>query len=334
MSVDPEIAAIPFYPIPEGESYCEVTPLVNAILEIPEFNIITPATSKTAGYDAPTFSFFIKHHPSGKTLFFDLGIRADWQTGFADDLKGYILAGPPVMLGDVGEILKEGGENPEEVSAVVISHRHWDHTGNISPFPKAEVVGGIDTFDADLGRQTAGRQTLVVDWSKVKSSKVASFGHGYDYFGDGSIWLVDSAGHTAGHLSALIRTTPSPNATYVLLSGDTCHHPVLISPATHHFRLATFPVRGSEENPRQHPALPPPCCMHSDMSRAWDTVCRTRRVEAEDNIMVVLAHDYVYWREWKGAEDRLWPSKKGIQGWKTEGLKLERKYEPEKYDRQ
>ncbi|EJU00789.1 Metallo-hydrolase/oxidoreductase [Dacryopinax primogenitus] len=323
MSIDAVIAALPFSPIPEGESYCEVTPLAQ---------IITPSSSATALYRAPTFSFYVKHEPSGKTLFFDLGIRYDWETGFAEDLRNFIKPAPPVMVGDVGALLKEGGANPEDVSGVIISHRHWDHTGNIAPFPKAEVVGGIDTFNADLGRQTAGRQTLVLDWSRVKSSKIGSFDHAYDYFGDGSIWLCDSAGHTAGHLSALVRTTPSPNATYVLLSGDTCHHPFLISPTTHNFRLATYPARGGSDNPRKHPGLPPPCCMHSDMERAWDTVCRTRRMEAEDNVMVVLGHDYVYWREWRDNLNRLWPNKAGIHGWKKDGLKMERKYEPEKYD--
>jgi len=65
-------------------------------------------------------------------------------------------------------------------------------------------------------------------------------------------------------------------------------------------------------------------------------VCRTRRMEAEDGVMVVLAHDYGYWREWRegGREGgRLWPGKEGIGGWKREGLKRERRYEPEAYDR-
>jgi len=334
MPVDPEIAALPFVPIPDGESYCEVTPLNNGILKIPEAQILAPASSTTAFCYAPTFSFYLKHKPSGKTLFFDLGIRYDWETGYEEKLKGFIKGGAPNLLGDVGAMLKEGGANPEEVSTVIISHRHWDHTGNVAPFPKAEIVGGIDTFDADLGRQTAGHETLVIDWSKVKSSKIAAFDHAYDYFGDGSIWLCDSAGHTAGHLSALVRTTPSPNATYVLLSGDTVHHPFLISPTTYDFRLASYPPRGGADNPRKHQGLPPPCCMHSDMDRAWDTIRRTRRMEIEENVMVVLAHDYLYWREWKDNLDRMWPSKKGIQGWKKEGLKLERQYDPATYDMQ
>jgi len=54
-------------------------------------------------------------------------------------------------------------------------------------------------------------------------------------------------------------------------------------------------------------------------------------MEAEENVMVILAHDYPLWRAWKGT--RLWPEKKGIHGWKSEGLKLPREYKPEEYDK-
>jgi len=334
MSIDPKVAALPFHPIPDGESYCSVIPLNNAILNQPESNVLTPASSPTAAWKVPTFSFYITHHPSGKHLFFDLGIAHDWETVCEEKLKAFIRPNPPDVLGDVGAMLKEGGGNSQDVEAVIISHRHWDHTGNLAPFPNAEVVGGIDTFAGDLGRQTAGHKTLVIDWSQLPHSKIAAFDHAYDYLGDGSIWLCDSAGHTAGHLSALVRTTPAPEATYVLLGGDTVHHPFLVSPLAHNFRLATYPPRGGAENPRQHIALPPPCCMHSDMSLAWESINRTRRTEMEGNVMVVLGHDYLYWREWEQGEGegRMWPSRKGIQGWKREGLKRERKYQPETYE--
>ncbi len=32
------------------------------------------------------------------------------------------------------------GISPDEVSAVVITHGHWDHTGNVSQFPHAELI--------------------------------------------------------------------------------------------------------------------------------------------------------------------------------------------------
>jgi glyoxylase-like metal-dependent hydrolase (beta-lactamase superfamily II) len=38
------------------------------------------------------------------------------------------------------EVLPELGIAPEEVTAVVITHAHWDHTGNVRQFPGAQLV--------------------------------------------------------------------------------------------------------------------------------------------------------------------------------------------------
>lgn len=48
----------------------------------------------------------------------------------------------------------------------------------------------------------------------------------HDYFGDGSLHLLDSPGHCAGHISALARTTPASaegGTSFVFLGGDICH---------------------------------------------------------------------------------------------------------------
>ncbi len=37
-------------------------------------------------------------------------------------------------------MLPELGIAPEEVTAVVITHAHWDHTGNVRQFPRAQLV--------------------------------------------------------------------------------------------------------------------------------------------------------------------------------------------------
>jgi hypothetical protein len=52
------------------------------------------------------------------------------------------------------------------------------------------------------------------------SLKVGRFG-AFDYFGDGSFYLLDSPGHTLGHLCGRARVTPS---TFVFMGGDCAHH--------------------------------------------------------------------------------------------------------------
>jgi glyoxylase-like metal-dependent hydrolase (beta-lactamase superfamily II) len=42
----------------------------------------------------------------------------------------------------------------------------------------------------------------------------------FDFFGDGSFYLLDTPGHAIGHMCGLARTTPT---TFVFLGGDICH---------------------------------------------------------------------------------------------------------------
>ena len=42
----------------------------------------------------------------------------------------------------------------------------------------------------------------------------------YDYFGDGSVYILNVPGHAVGHISALVRTTPD---TAIFMGGDVCH---------------------------------------------------------------------------------------------------------------
>lgn len=60
----------------------------------------------------------------------------------------------------------------------------------------------------------------------------------FDYFGDGSFYLLDTPGHAVGHMCGLARTTcgggpGSPSGTFVLLGGDACHYAGILRPSQH-----------------------------------------------------------------------------------------------------
>jgi hypothetical protein len=42
----------------------------------------------------------------------------------------------------------------------------------------------------------------------------------FDYFGDGSFYILDSPGHAVGHINALARTSASPKPSFIHLGGD------------------------------------------------------------------------------------------------------------------
>jgi glyoxylase-like metal-dependent hydrolase (beta-lactamase superfamily II) len=120
---------------------------------------------------------------------------------------------------------------------------------------------------------------------------LGSFDRAFDVFGDGSAYLIDAPGHSAGHQMMLIRTTTgSGDDTFVLLAGDCFHHPDLL------------------KEPRRT-ARPPYSKggMHSDPEPALDTIYRTKEFAEKDNIWVVAAHDF-------SVGENIQPGVKEIQG--------------------
>ena len=50
-----------------------------------------------------------------------------------------------------------------------------------------------------------------------------------DWFGDGSLYILDALGHMPGHLTMMVRTTSDP-PTYLIEAGDAAHDPCLFHP--------------------------------------------------------------------------------------------------------
>jgi glyoxylase-like metal-dependent hydrolase (beta-lactamase superfamily II) len=131
----------------------------------------------------------------------------------------------------------------------------------------------------------------------------------YDYFGDGSFYLLNSPGHAIGHLCGLARTTGEEDSTFVLLGGDVCHYPGIFRPSVH------LPVPDAIS---PHPCLPNsdfPLCPGTafvelqkargrasksslydmtfghDIPLAQHTATWLQELDADDRIFVIIAHD-------------------------------------------
>lgn len=72
-----------------------------------------------------------------------------------------------------------------------------------------------------LSHEIRGRQVREIDFGSttVQTGRFPAF----DFFGDGSFYLLDTPGHAVGHLCGLARTTTTPD-TFILMGGDLCHH--------------------------------------------------------------------------------------------------------------
>lgn len=108
-------------------------------------------------------------------------------------------------------------------------------------------------------------------------SPVGPFERVFDLFGDGSLYIVDAAGHVSGHINALVRT--SPDGRWAFLAGDSAHDERLLTGEKqigHYVSVEGYMA-----------------CMHQDEELAKDHIQRIIRLP--ENVKVCIAHDPL-WR--------------------------------------
>src|SRR5688572_7294385 len=138
-----------------------------------------------------------------------------WDTGFA---PGTSPNAPKTSLADYLAQLKV---KPEQVKFVGISHFHGDHTGQLAPFTNATLLIGKGDWDGVTanppvpGANAAGFKQWIAEGRKVEALTADK-----DVFGDGSVVMLRTPGHTSGHSVLLVRLKEKGP---VLLSGDLVH---------------------------------------------------------------------------------------------------------------
>ena len=104
-----------------------------------------------------------------------------------------------------------------DVDTVVLSHLHFDHAGSAHLFTSARVfLGAGELVHARSGADPYCRP---VEVERVAGRMPTEVDDEVDVFGDGSVIVFPTPGHTPGHVSLLVRL---PRASYVL-TGDAVH---------------------------------------------------------------------------------------------------------------
>ena len=106
--------------------------------------------------------------------------------------------------------LDELGVKPSDIKFVAVSHTHPDHVGNVTLFPQSTLL--VQKAEYDWPSPLGPRFKPEHPATKLDGD--------HDVFGDGSIVIVATPGHTPGHQSLLVKL---PKTGAVLLSGDAVH---------------------------------------------------------------------------------------------------------------
>jgi N-acyl homoserine lactone hydrolase len=125
---------------------------------------------------------------------------------------------PKVSLVD---LLAKIDVKPDQIKYVGISHYHADHTGQVASFPKATLLIGAREWEAITSPKPAEGVNYKPFESWIKGdSKVEPQPTDKDVFGDGTVIMLRTPGHTPGHSSLLVKLSQMGP---VILSGDAVH---------------------------------------------------------------------------------------------------------------
>ncbi|KIX04823.1 uncharacterized protein Z518_05694 [Rhinocladiella mackenziei CBS 650.93] len=300
------------------DSTCDIYCTSNLLLE--------PVAKGHEQLNLPTFAFYIHNTRLNKRVLFDNGARKDWWNTPPATCQGIAGKGAVGLnvKHDIHDILVAGGVDPNLVNAVVWSHYHWDHVGNIQLFPKStDLIAGPgfretflpgyptnkDAFFYEADFEGRNVQELRFDANSPRIGRFQTF----DYFGDGSFYLLYTPGHTAGHLSGLVRTTPD---TFVFLGGDISHFPGMFRPTPFVPMPENIPAETNLDSRFSHPC---PCSIftachrnesqgnartstfyhvsqsptswYEDFNQAQNSVDGLTEFDASENVFVAIAHD-------------------------------------------
>jgi glyoxylase-like metal-dependent hydrolase (beta-lactamase superfamily II) len=224
-------ATVRVHPILTGEMHAP-----RAFCERPAGALALPRTGlqliHRGGWDWLPIPAFLVEHPSAGPILIDTGLHPSCATspignmGQAARLLYHIRMDHDQALRFQ---LPERGVEPADIRVVVMTHLHVDHASGVSEFPEATfVVDRREWSAAAEGGAMRGYHSRqfdhafdwrLLDYAADPVESFAGFAQSLDVFGDGSVRVVSTPGHTLGHQSVVVRTSGGE----VIVVGDAAY---------------------------------------------------------------------------------------------------------------
>jgi N-acyl homoserine lactone hydrolase len=191
-----------------------IVPMLCGVLETDASGIMAKQPGRLR---LPIPSYLIVH-PKG-TAVFDTGLHRELQ-------KDSDRLGPIAKMFDVffrpgeelGARLRAHDVDPARVDFMINSHLHFDHVGGNADLPNAKLVVQRREWEAGANPELIRKNGYNrADFDLGHKLQLVDGEH--DLFGDGSVTLIPTYGHTAGHQSLRVRLDKSE----VVLTADSCY---------------------------------------------------------------------------------------------------------------
>lgn len=225
-------AAVRLHPILTGEIRAPATLLERSGRPLSTLRAIGIGVPDSSWKWIPVPAFLIEH-PGAGLLLVDTGLhpRAEVEPRetmgrVSDRLYEFRVRSEETIAAR----LRQLGFVVDDLKLIVMTHLHSDHASGIRALPDADLVLDRREWGAagrrlgflsgyDRSQLPEERRWHLLDFEAASAGPHESFERVIDLLGDGSIRLLATPGHTAGHLSVLLRLRKQE----VLLAADAAY---------------------------------------------------------------------------------------------------------------
>ena len=194
---------------------------------------------------------FLVEHPEAGPLLVDTGLHPSVAVAPRENLgRLFLLIFKDFQMKATDAVpaqLRALGTDPAAIGTIVMTHLHGDHASAMSEFPGATFVFSAQEWAA--ATQQGARHGYVkrqfdhafdyrtIDFESPRVGSFSTFGRAVDLFGDGSVRLVFTPGHTRGHMSLILRLRDRD----AVICGDAAY-------TTRTFETGHLPARMEDEH--------------------------------------------------------------------------------------
>jgi glyoxylase-like metal-dependent hydrolase (beta-lactamase superfamily II) len=188
--------------------------------------------SKPDEWEVRPVPAYLARHPAIGPILVDTGLHPSVARNPRDNLGRFASRHYRVEEGkDIVTQLRERGVPPADVAVVVLTHLHEDHASAIEAFPEALFIVSATEWEAattmrfpQLHAYRRAHYDFAFDYNTIDFDadvieSYGPFGRTFDLFGDGSVRIAYTPGHSAGHTSVILRL---PRRDFVVI-GDAAY---------------------------------------------------------------------------------------------------------------